>query len=518
MKKTKKLFSILLSCLMLMSLLSVSAFAAAGTQDNPINANDKWFGYGVDCFLMNTTLTAGDADGVWYRLTADAAGILHVEHSSTEVDYQLTVTVNGQEYLGYENGVYNKPVMTLPVAVGDVINIHLIAQDTTLGGLVYCNAKFITGENNINQIIKLKGANVKVWIANGATVYLQDDSLQGEYAAQGLKLQSSVEGNGITVISGNKNYTDTDGDGYVELKLGGSAGSAGAPAVKPSFAIRNESGQDAWFVLNVVANTAHECVYDNDADADCNTCGAIREIDTPAGCQHEYLFPCDATCMHCGELTNPDAAHLMNYVEAVVPTCATFGNIAYYTCAYCLDCWDNEQATGSILYESDILIPATEEHVYDNDVDAECNVCGRVRTIEILTFGGTSVSAEVNGLAIRVDAKVAGMQADGKIAVYENATVNGYKLITMGALASNNGALPSLENVNNNHILNIPAQYLCAFDTKTGAVSYSIRITDIPEEQKDTIIAFRPYYIYEDEQGAQQVIYGDVITASYNNP
>ena len=277
MKKTKKILSILLSCLMLMSMLSVGVFAADGTQKNPINANDKWFGYGVDCFLMNTTLAANDTDGVWYKLTADAAGILHVEHSSTELDYQIVVNVNGQEYLGYENGVYNKPVMTLPVAVGDVITIQIIAQDTAQGGLIYCNAKFVTGENNINEMIKLKGGNVKIWIANGATVYLQDDSLQAEYAAMGLKLESGVNGEGITVISSSKNYTDTDGDGYIELKLGGSAGSAGVPAVKPSFAITNESGQDSWFLLNVVENTIHECVYDDNTDTICNTCGAERD-------------------------------------------------------------------------------------------------------------------------------------------------------------------------------------------------------------------------------------------------
>lgn len=517
MKKTKKMLSILLSCLMLMGLLTVGVFAAAGTQANPINANDKWFGYGVDCFLMNTTLTAGDTDGVWYQLTADAAGILHVEHSSSEVDYQLTVNVNGQEYLGYENGVYNKPVMTLPVAVGDVISIHVIAQDTALGGLVYCNAKFITGENNINQMIKLKGANVKIWVANGATIYLQDDSLQAEYAAMGLKLENSVNGEGITVISNNKDCTDTDGDGYVELKLGGSAGSTGVPAVKPMFAIKNESGQDAWFVLNVVANTAHECVYDNDTDADCNTCGEIREIEVPAGCQHEYFYPCDATCALCGELTNPDAAHSMTFTEAVPATCNTPGNIAFYTCEYCGGCWDNAQGLGMPLNQMMIVIPATGVHTYDHDFDADCNACGEIRfAISVMPILGTSVSKEVNGLAVQVKANIGGIQVDGHTAIYDEAFVNEFKLVGMGAVVSNDGSIPSMETVDNNRVLNIPAVYLSEFIPENDAYYYSIRIVNIPENQKNTTITFRSYFIYENRQGVQQIVYDDVLTSTYN--
>lgn len=422
MRKIKKILSILLSCLMLMSLLSVGVFAAEGDQANPINANDKWFGYGVDCFLLNTTLEENDTDGVWYQLTADAAGILHVEHSSTEVDYQLTVTVNGQEYLGYENGVYNKPVITLPVAVGDVITIHVIARDTTMSGTVYCNAKFIDGSNDINQMIKLKGANVKVWIANGATLYLQDDSLQGEYAAAGLKLQSSVEGKGVTVISASKNYTDTDGDGYVELKLGGSAGSAGVPAVKPSFAIENQSGQDAWFVLNVVEDTAHECVYTNEADVDCNTCGAVREAK------------------------------------------------------------------------------------YD-----------------VQTYGGASTSEDVNGLAFRFDVTNANLVkvADTAYAVdYANSTVTPtsagtYKLVTMGAIVSNNNSETNLEDVaRNDRLLNIVAEN--AFGLDEGTPYFCIRIVDIPDDQKDTVITARPYFIYENENGEQITVYGDEQAATYN--
>ena len=418
MKLTKRILGILLACMMLMGMLSIGVFAE-GTQENPINANDKWFGYGVDCFLMNTTLEAGDEDGVWYELTADQAGILQLEHKFYDVDYQITVNVNDQEYLGYEDYIYHTPITTLPVAVGDVISIHVISQDTSVGGAVYMNAKFITGENDPDQTVKLKGANIKVWIANGATVYLQDDSLQAEYAAKGLLLQNSTNsGAGITVISGNKNYTDIDDDGIVELKLGGSAGSAGAPPVKPSFAIVNESGQDAWFQL-WVDSEAHECVYSDVFDESCNTCGETRWID------------------------------IRDF----------FG------------------ATGS------------------------------------------SISEDVSGVAFRYDVKADGMEMDNVTAIYDNATIGGMKLIGMGAVVSNTDQItnPTLEDVNNFSIVNIPAVYLCdLYGNAEDTVSFAVRIVNIPDSSKDTILWFCGYFIVEDEVGNQKVYYDTGSAGAYN--
>ncbi|MBE6807007.1 MAG: hypothetical protein E7527_03200 [Ruminococcaceae bacterium] len=411
MKKTKKLLSILLTCLMLMSLLSVGAFAAEGTQSNPIVISKTALGE-VSYYFCNTEFAEGQTKGVWYTFIAEEEGIAQLDCTSYEGDFQATLWVNDAEYKYNDDGIISRPINSLPVNVGDEIVICIEPVAPYLHNYVYANIGFVTGEKDIQQLVKFKSAGGVLYIAAGAKLYCQDDSANGVYAQMGLQVSGdSVDG--ISVTSNNKIYTDSDLDGAVELKLGGSAGSAGVPPVKPLWVVENNSAEDKKLVLSVTTDTTHECEYDDDTDAD-------------------------------------------------------------------------------------------------------CNVCGRIRAIEVLTFGGTSVSAEVNGLAIRVDANVAGMQINGKVAIYDNATVDGNKLITMGALACNNGAFPSLENVNNNRILNIPAQYLCKFDAATGAVSYSIRITDIPEQQKDTIIAFRPYYIYEDEQGDQQVAYGDIITASYN--
>ena len=94
---------------------------------------------------------------------------------------------------------------------------------------------------------------------------------------------------------------------------------------------------------------------------------------------HEYFYPCDATCMNCYELTNPDAAHTITYVAAKDATCSENGNIAYYTCEHCNGCWDNEAGTGMPLNKRMIVIPATGEHVYDSDKDYTCNQCGQIR-------------------------------------------------------------------------------------------------------------------------------------------
>ena len=61
--------------------------------------------------------------------------------------------------------------------------------------------------------------------------------------------------------------------------------------------------------------------------------------------QHEYLNPCDAHCMVCGELTNPDAAHNVTHADAVAPTCTEFGNVEYWYCSDCGAAWLDEACT-----------------------------------------------------------------------------------------------------------------------------------------------------------------------------
>ncbi|MBE6807006.1 MAG: hypothetical protein E7527_03195 [Ruminococcaceae bacterium] len=298
MKKTKKTLSILLSCVMLLSLLSVGVFA-----EDYIDANAKWFGYGVDCYLLNPSMTEGDTDGLWYQLNVEQDGLLFLEHNYKNVDYTVTMTVNGTTYeAGAVDGVlYNAPIASLPVKTGDVAIVNIVTKDAA-AGTVYANMKIVAG--TADDPIKVKSSGITVSVAAGQTVYYQDDSLNAIYATSGALISGNVANATFYTVTRNaesgavsqKAHTDTDADGIIETKLGGSLGSAGAPPVKPCWAIENNSAEDQVYTITLVAD-AHECVYDDDADKDCNTCGAVREL----AHEHVYDHDYDKSCNTCGD-------------------------------------------------------------------------------------------------------------------------------------------------------------------------------------------------------------------------
>ena len=444
MTTTKRIISILLSCLMLVGMLSVGVFAA-GTQDDPIDAKTKWFGYGVDTYLLNPTISAGTDNGLWYTLTAEQAGVLMLEHSYKDVDYTIYITLNDQSYEGgCVNGEpYNRPIVTAPVKVGDVATIQIITKDAA-AGTVYASMNIIAGD--VDNSIKVKSNGLSVVVGAGKSLYFQDDSLNAIYATKGLLVEGDVANTTFYTVSKNsesgsvteKAVTDSDGDGIIEATLGGSLGSAGAPPVKPGWAIANNSSKDQTYTLTIV-DTAHECNWDNDADTDCNTCGAIREI---------------------GSICN---------------------------------------------------------HVYDNALDVDCNQCSETREVPGVNFVGFSTSKDVNGLAVKFAADVAGMKTvDETTAVYDNATIAGYKLVSMGAVVWNKAgdATYGIEDEDGQNVLNIPAVYL--YEQTDNMASFAIRIIDIPAECFDSTIYYQPYFIYEDENSQKQVVYGDVASGCYN--
>jgi len=147
--------------------------------------------------------------------------------------------------------------------------------------------------------------------------------------------------------------------------------------------------------------------------------------------------------------------------------------------------------------------------IYDTD-DTDGTISGYL----------TSTSEDVSGLAFKFTVATSGMQVDKTTAIYDNATINGYKLIKMGAVVTNKtsaGTDPStlyLNKVDDERVLNIEAVYLC--NLLDDSASYAVRITDIPEDKQDVAIYARPYYIYENENGTQITVYGDIVGASYN--
>ncbi len=151
-------------------------------------------------------------------------------------------------------------------------------------------------------------------------------------------------------------------------------------------------------------------------------------------------------------------------------------------------------------------LTATGEHTYDHEFDTDCNVCGAVRAVVAPVIEvKLSISEDVNGLAFRFEANVAGfaikagtfVQAD-----YTNATYNGYKLIETGAIASN--GVSSIE---------IKGERMCDLD-ENGKALFAYRITNIPEEHKADEITMTPYYVVEID-GEQVTIYGEAQAGAY---
>ena len=148
--------------------------------------------------------------------------------------------------------------------------------------------------------------------------------------------------------------------------------------------------------------------------------------------------------------------------------------------------------------EGDVL-----PHTYDNDYDADCNVCGAIRdVVNPITFGGNSRSDDVSGLAFKFDVAVDGMAVNGTEAIYDGATIDGNKLISMGAIVSNAKSE-----------LDIPAVYLC--DLEADSASFAVRVINIPEANYGDEITAVPYFVVEID-GVQTTIYGEAQVASYN--
>lgn len=61
----------------------------------------------------------------------------------------------------------------------------------------------------------------------------------------------------------------------------------------------------------------------------------------------------------------------------------------------------------------------------------------------------------------------------------------------------------------------VTAKYLC--DIAADSFSFAVRVIDIPDAQANTMIYVRPYYVYEDENGREQIIYGDTYYNCYSN-
>ncbi len=139
---------------------------------------------------------------------------------------------------------------------------------------------------------------------------------------------------------------------------------------------------------------------------------------------------------------------------------------------------------------------------------------------DVISCDGQSISEDVNGLAFKFSIDAANIGAkNGNVIDLTSATAvpfaNGadYALVGIGAVASNNSDIvPTLDNLSD-RTKNIEIKYL--YDLHEDSADFTVRIINIPDANKDTVISVRPYYILSN--GEQSVIiYDDVVTGTYN--
>ena len=238
--------------------------------------------------------------------------------------------------------------------------------------------------------------------------------------------------------------------------------------------------------------------------------------------EHTYFDACSAICDVCGY--EREVSHNVVHVEAKAATCAENGNIEYWYCDVCGMAWLDAACTLNTNLRA-VITPATGEHTYDDDYDADCNACGYIREvlipIAVLNNLGNSVCPDVTGLAFGFSVNVDSIQVEGNkflggsVVPFNNGAA--YNLSSMGAILSNEAdAELVMENVNDSTIKNVPAVLLYDVDAADGVVEFAVRIVNIPNHGQNVTISARPYFVYSTAAGEEIVVYGDIIASSYN--
>jgi len=201
----------------------------------------------------------------------------------------------------------------------------------------------------------------------------------------------------------------------------------------------------------------------------------------------------------------------LTHVTAKDATCAEDGNVEYWYCASCDLAWLDAECTVSIDLSA-VVLPATGEHTYGGEFDADCNICGAVREIASPIYcSAKSVSEDVSGLAFLFHANVQMTKPEKTTAVYDENTKivianQEYTLIGMGAKVSLNADMSNGKDVS--------AVYL--YDWNESTVSFAVRVINIPEKELGTLIYAQAYYTIDIDGVATTVYCGDIQSASYN--
>ena len=121
----------------------------------------------------------------------------------------------------------------------------------------------------------------------------------------------------------------------------------------------------------VAVVTAPTCTEDGYTTYTCIVCGDSYDAEVVKAPGHvsDTVADCvnDEICIVCGEVLTDAFGHIFEE-KVTAPTCTEDGYTTY-TCIVCGDSYDAE------------VIPAIGNHVYDDDYDSACNVCGDIREV-----------------------------------------------------------------------------------------------------------------------------------------
>ena len=178
------------------------------------------------------------------------------------------------------------------------------------------------------------------------------------------------------------------------------------PAHEHSYGDWSKDGTNHWHECTDAAcpnqsesikdKAAH--IYDDDADTTCNICGYVRTV-TPPAHEHRYgdwskdgtnhWHECtDADCPEQSESIKDKAAHV--YTDDADTTCNVCGYVRTVTPPaheHRYGDWSKDgtnhwhECTDAACPEQSESIKDKAAHVYTDDADTTCNICGYVRTV-----------------------------------------------------------------------------------------------------------------------------------------
>ncbi len=129
--------------------------------------------------------------------------------------------------------------------------------------------------------------------------------------------------------------------------------------------VRNISHDFRW-----VIDEENNCGKDGKQHQECSVCGVVQNENTliSATGDHTYDNDCDTTCNVCGN--ERTITHDYKWIVDQMENCGVNGS-KHEECSIC-----------GVKQNENTLIPATNNHTYDNGCDTECNVCTKTREVD----------------------------------------------------------------------------------------------------------------------------------------